>query len=50
MRTAALPEVVVVTGASAGLGRAVVQEFARPGAHIGLLACGRKRMERAPRS
>ena len=32
------PEVVVITGASAGVGRATVQEFARRGAHIGLIA------------
>ena len=31
------PEVVVVTGASAGGGRATVKEFAKAGAHIGLL-------------
>lgn len=34
------PEVVVVTGASAGVGRAVVRRFAQEGAHIGLLARG----------
>jgi short-subunit dehydrogenase len=33
-------EVVVITGASAGLGRATVREFARHGAHIGLVARG----------
>jgi short-subunit dehydrogenase len=32
------PEVVVITGASAGVGRATVREFARRGAHIGLIA------------
>lgn len=37
MRT---PQVVVVTGASAGLGRAIVRRFARDGAHVGLLARG----------
>jgi NAD(P)-dependent dehydrogenase (short-subunit alcohol dehydrogenase family) len=40
MSRARKPEVVVVTGASAGLGRAIVREFARQGAHIGLLARG----------
>ncbi|HEY9773496.1 MAG TPA: SDR family oxidoreductase [Planktothrix sp.] len=30
--------VIVVTGASAGLGRAIVHEFARPGVKIGLIA------------
>lgn len=34
------PQVVVVTGASAGIGRATAQLLARRGAHIGLLARG----------
>lgn len=38
-------KVVVVTGASAGVGRAVVAEFARQGAHIGLIARGKDRLE-----
>ncbi|HYZ93147.1 MAG TPA: SDR family oxidoreductase [Actinomycetota bacterium] len=32
------PKVVVVTGASAGVGRAIVRAFAERGAHVGLLA------------
>jgi len=43
------PEVVVVTGASAGVGRAVVRRFAREGAHIGLLARGFDGLEGARR-
>src|SRR5262245_22639959 len=43
------PEVVVVTGASAGVGRAVVREFARHQAHIGLIARGVDGLEAARR-
>ena len=43
------PEVVVVTGASAGVGRSVVREFAKRGAHIGLIARGRAGLEGAKR-
>lgn len=43
------PEVVVVTGASAGVGRAVVREFARDGASIGLLARGHDGLDAARR-
>lgn len=42
-------EVVAVTGASAGLGRAIVQAFAKRGAHIGLIARGRDGLEGAKR-
>jgi NAD(P)-dependent dehydrogenase (short-subunit alcohol dehydrogenase family) len=42
-------EVVVITGASAGLGRATAVAFARRGAHIGLLARGKERLESAKR-
>lgn len=38
-------EVVVITGASAGVGRATARAFARQGARIGLLARGRERLE-----
>jgi NAD(P)-dependent dehydrogenase (short-subunit alcohol dehydrogenase family) len=43
------PEVVVVTGASAGVGRALVRRFAREGAHIALLARGLDGLEGARR-
>jgi NAD(P)-dependent dehydrogenase (short-subunit alcohol dehydrogenase family) len=39
------PEVVVVTGASAGVGRATVRAFARRGASIGLIARGTDGLE-----
>src|SRR3989440_267230 len=40
-------EVVVITGASAGVGRALVRKFAKAGARIGLLARGRDGLEAA---
>jgi NAD(P)-dependent dehydrogenase (short-subunit alcohol dehydrogenase family) len=42
-------EIVVVTGASAGLGRAITREFARHGARLGLIARDRDRLEKAVR-
>jgi NAD(P)-dependent dehydrogenase (short-subunit alcohol dehydrogenase family) len=42
-------KVVVVTGASAGIGRATVRRFARDGASIALLARGRDGLEAAAR-
>lgn len=49
MSTPVRPEVVVITGASAGVGRATVREFAKRGAHIGLIARGRDGLEAARR-
>ena len=40
-------EVAVVTGASAGIGRAIAQEFGRHGAQVGLLARGVEGLEEA---
>ena len=42
-------EIVVITGASAGVGRATAREFARRGASIGLIARGREGLEAARR-
>ena len=42
-------EVVVVTGASAGVGRAIVREFAKRGARVGLIARGPDGLEGAKR-
>lgn len=49
MRNGKRREVVVITGASAGVGRATAQAFAREGACIGLLARGRAGLEGAKR-
>jgi len=43
------PEVVVITGASAGIGRATARRFAQDGAQIGLLARGMEGLEAARR-
>ncbi len=46
-RNGRTPRVVVVTGASAGVGRAVVRAFAARGASVGLLARGRAGLDAA---
>jgi NAD(P)-dependent dehydrogenase (short-subunit alcohol dehydrogenase family) len=43
------PEVVVITGGSAGIGRATARRFAEDGARIGLIARGRPGLEQAAR-
>jgi NAD(P)-dependent dehydrogenase (short-subunit alcohol dehydrogenase family) len=43
------PEVVVITGASGGVGRATARRFAADGARIGLIARGRRGLEAAAR-
>lgn len=40
-------QVVVVTGGSAGIGRATVREFARAGADVAILARGKERLDNA---
>ena len=45
----AFPKVVVVTGASAGAGRAAVRLFAKKGANVALIARGRDGLEGAKR-
>lgn len=47
MSSALKHSVVVVTGASAGLGRAIAREFARHGASLGLLARGKDGLDGA---
>jgi NAD(P)-dependent dehydrogenase (short-subunit alcohol dehydrogenase family) len=49
MNTSIFGKVVVVTGASAGVGRAIVAEFACQGAHVGLIARDKERLEAAKR-
>jgi NAD(P)-dependent dehydrogenase (short-subunit alcohol dehydrogenase family) len=43
------PEVVVITGASGGVGRAAARRFAADGARVGLIARGRRGLEAAAR-
>lgn len=47
MNSGERPQVVVVTGASAGIGRAVACEFARHGACVGLMARSQSRLQQA---
>jgi NADP-dependent 3-hydroxy acid dehydrogenase YdfG len=47
MSSTSRPQVVVITGASAGVGRATAREFATSGAHLGLLARGKDGLEAA---
>jgi NAD(P)-dependent dehydrogenase (short-subunit alcohol dehydrogenase family) len=49
LQEAPRPEVVVVTGGTAGVGRAVVREFARRGASVAILARGREALDATAR-
>jgi short-subunit dehydrogenase len=49
MSASSKPEVVVVTGASGGIGRAIAHAFAKRGAHVGLLARGEEALAGAAR-
>ena len=44
-----MPEIAVITGASAGIGRATAREFARRGCSVALLARGRDGLDAAAR-
>jgi NAD(P)-dependent dehydrogenase (short-subunit alcohol dehydrogenase family) len=50
MKNKSKPQVVVITGASAGVGRATARAFARKGARIGLLARGQAGLDGAARN
>ena len=49
MNARSKPEVVVITGSSGGVGRAIAHAFAKHGAHVGLVARGREGLEEAKR-
>jgi NAD(P)-dependent dehydrogenase (short-subunit alcohol dehydrogenase family) len=44
-----MPQVVVITGASSGIGRATTRRFARPGVSLALIARGRDGLQEAVR-
>src|SRR3990170_6299924 len=44
-----MAEIAVITGASAGIGRAAARKFARPGCSVALIARGRDGLEAAAR-
>ena len=49
VKTSPFPEVVVITGASAGVGRATARAFGRRKAKVGLIARGREGLDAAKR-